>query len=80
VNVGCVPKKVMWNTAMHAELIHDHKEYGFDVEMKGFNWGFVHDILLSVVPPNLQNKSQNSFIIQYLQWKLYCSIFYKSFS
>ncbi|XP_076453867.1 glutathione reductase, mitochondrial-like [Babylonia areolata] len=38
VNVGCVPKKVMFNTAMHAEMIHDHKEYGFDVELKGFDW------------------------------------------
>ncbi|CAG2187283.1 GSR [Mytilus edulis] len=38
VNVGCVPKKVMFNTAMHAEFIHDHKDYGFDVDYKGFNW------------------------------------------
>ena len=38
VNVGCVPKKVMFNTAMHAEFIHDHKDYGFDVEFKSFNW------------------------------------------
>ena len=28
VNVGCVPKKVMFNCAMHAEMIHDHKDYG----------------------------------------------------
>jgi len=39
VNVGCVPKKVMFNTAMHAEMIKDHQGYGFDVEMKGFDWG-----------------------------------------
>ncbi|KAK3776325.1 hypothetical protein RRG08_039911 [Elysia crispata] len=39
VNVGCVPKKVMFNTARHAELLHDHKGYGFDVEVKGFDWG-----------------------------------------
>lgn len=38
VNVGCVPKKVMFNTAMHAEMIHDHKDYGFDVELKTFDW------------------------------------------
>ena len=32
VNVGCVPKKVMWNAASIAELLHhDAKEYGFDV-------------------------------------------------
>ena len=40
VNVGCVPKKVMFNTAMHAEMIHDHKDYGFDVELKQFDWRF----------------------------------------
>nr|KAG5696721.1 hypothetical protein BaRGS_028841 [Batillaria attramentaria] len=28
----------MFNTAMHAEMIHDHKGYGFDVELKGFDW------------------------------------------
>lgn len=38
VNVGCVPKKVMFNTAVHAEFIHDHKDYGFDVDFKGFDW------------------------------------------
>ncbi|XP_013069703.2 glutathione reductase, mitochondrial-like isoform X1 [Biomphalaria glabrata] len=38
VNVGCVPKKVMYYTASHAELIHEHKGYGFDVEFKGFDW------------------------------------------
>ena len=36
--MGCVPKKVMFNTAMHAEMIHDHKDYGFDVELKKFDW------------------------------------------
>lgn len=41
VNVGCVPKKVMFNTAMHAEFIHDHKGYGFDVDFKNFDWGSV---------------------------------------
>lgn len=29
VNVGCVPKKVMWNATMIAEALHDSKEYGF---------------------------------------------------
>ncbi|XP_059144464.1 glutathione reductase, mitochondrial-like [Physella acuta] len=38
VNVGCVPKKVMYNTALHAEFIQEHKGYGFDVELKGFDW------------------------------------------
>ncbi|CAG5122548.1 unnamed protein product [Candidula unifasciata] len=41
VNVGCVPKKVMYNTAVHAEFIKDHKGYGFDVDVRGFDWGAV---------------------------------------
>uniref|UniRef100_A0A672ZXY0 Glutathione reductase, mitochondrial n=1 Tax=Sphaeramia orbicularis TaxID=375764 RepID=A0A672ZXY0_9TELE len=38
VNVGCVPKKVMWNAAVHAEYLHDHSDYGFDVENVRFSW------------------------------------------
>lgn len=38
VNVGCVPKKVMFNAAAHAEYIRDHKDYGFNVEKKEFNF------------------------------------------
>ncbi|EDY87164.1 glutathione-disulfide reductase [gamma proteobacterium HTCC5015] len=39
VNVGCVPKKVMWYAAATAEAIHDAADFGFDVELKGFDWG-----------------------------------------
>ncbi|MGL4381199.1 MAG: glutathione-disulfide reductase [Vibrio sp.] len=39
VNVGCVPKKVMWYGAQIAEAMHLYaKDYGFDVEVKNFNW------------------------------------------
>ncbi|MGL4222470.1 MAG: glutathione-disulfide reductase [Shewanella sp.] len=39
VNVGCVPKKVMWYGAQVAEAIHLYaKDYGFDVEVKHFDW------------------------------------------
>lgn len=38
VNVGCVPKKVMFNTALHAEFLHDCSDYGFDVTSNGFDW------------------------------------------
>lgn len=41
VNVGCVPKKVMYNCAIHAEYLHDHKEYGFDVAPAKFNWALI---------------------------------------
>ncbi|KAK7920306.1 glutathione reductase [Apiospora marii] len=32
VNVGCVPKKVTFNAAMLAEMMHDAKAYGFSLE------------------------------------------------
>lgn len=39
VNVGCVPKKVMWFAAHVAESIHLYaKEYGFDIAVNKFNW------------------------------------------
>lgn len=38
MNVGCVPKKIMFSCASHAENIHEHEGYGFDVELKGFDW------------------------------------------
>jgi glutathione reductase (NADPH) len=41
VNVGCVPKKVMWNTASVAEAVHDAPHYGFSLEQRGFDWSAV---------------------------------------
>ena len=39
VNVGCVPKKVMWHGAQIAEAMNLYAEdYGFDVDVKGFDW------------------------------------------
>jgi glutathione reductase (NADPH) len=39
VNVGCVPKKVMWHGAQIAEAIKLYAEdYGFDVDLKSFSW------------------------------------------
>ncbi|MCG9760385.1 glutathione-disulfide reductase [Pseudoalteromonas sp. S4498] len=40
VNVGCVPKKAMWHGAQVAEAIKLYApDYGFDVELKNFDWG-----------------------------------------
>jgi glutathione reductase (NADPH) len=39
VNVGCVPKKVMWNASRLNEMLGTANEYGFDVERGYFNWG-----------------------------------------
>jgi glutathione reductase (NADPH) len=38
VNLGCVPKKIMWNAASHAEHLHDLADYGFDVAVRGVSW------------------------------------------
>jgi len=44
VNVGCVPKKVMWNAASISETLHDMHHYGFSGYESGavhFDWGYI---------------------------------------
>ncbi|APZ44357.1 glutathione-disulfide reductase [Acidihalobacter ferrooxydans] len=38
VNVGCVPKKVMWFGAQLAHALADARDYGFDVTRGDFDW------------------------------------------
>ena len=38
VNVGCVPKKVMWQTASQAHHLKHAADYGFDVQVNGHDW------------------------------------------
>ncbi|MBS0469370.1 MAG: glutathione-disulfide reductase [Proteobacteria bacterium] len=39
VNVGCVPKKIMWHAAQIAEAIrHYGPDYGFDTTVNRFDW------------------------------------------
>ncbi len=38
VNVGCVPKKIMWFGANLVHSIKDAASYGLDVSQQGFNW------------------------------------------
>lgn len=39
VNVGCVPKKVMWYSAQIADAINKYgSDYGFNTELKSFEW------------------------------------------
>lgn len=38
VNVGCVPKKVMWFAGQIADAIKLAPDYGFNVQMKGLDW------------------------------------------
>jgi glutathione reductase (NADPH) len=41
VNVGCVPKKLMWYAAELARGLADAREYGFDVEIGRHDWGLL---------------------------------------
>jgi glutathione reductase (NADPH) len=38
VNVGCVPKKVMWYAAEHAHHFQHAADYGFDIDVIGHDW------------------------------------------
>jgi glutathione reductase (NADPH) len=38
VNVGCVPKKVMWNAAQIAHALHDASDYGFGALEVSHDW------------------------------------------
>jgi glutathione reductase (NADPH) len=38
VNVGCVPKKVMWHAAQLAHAAHDAHDYGFELTLGRHDW------------------------------------------
>jgi glutathione reductase (NADPH) len=38
VNVGCVPKKIMWNASAIAGALADASGYGFDVSVERLDW------------------------------------------
>jgi glutathione reductase (NADPH) len=38
VNVGCVPKKIMYNAASLSEIFRDAAGYGFALDVTGFDW------------------------------------------
>jgi glutathione reductase (NADPH) len=39
VNLGCVPKKIMWYGASIAHMLEDAPAYGFALKREGFDWG-----------------------------------------
>jgi len=41
VNVGCVPKKIMWYTAHFAHMLEHAGDFGFDVSVRGHVWSDV---------------------------------------
>ncbi|XP_028929575.1 glutathione reductase, mitochondrial [Ornithorhynchus anatinus] len=65
VNVGCVPKKVMWNTAVHSEFMHDQVDYGFQSCDPKFNWRVIkekRDAYVSRLNSIYQNNLNKSHI------------------
>lgn len=64
VNVGCVPKKVMFNVASVGEILHDAKQFGFEVSGYKFNWNALKTArdnyikrLNNIYTKNLQNSN-----------------------
>jgi glutathione reductase (NADPH) len=41
VNVGCVPKKIMWNAAQIGHALHDAADYGFDIAIGRQDWSLL---------------------------------------
>jgi len=41
VNVGCVPKKIMWYAAHHAHMLEHAKDFGFEVSVNDHAWSNV---------------------------------------
>ena len=39
VNVGCVPKKIMWNAGQLGHALHDAADYGFELTLGQHDWG-----------------------------------------
>eukprot|EP00531_Pseudo-nitzschia_arenysensis_P017946 CAMPEP_0116144132 /NCGR_PEP_ID=MMETSP0329-20121206/15828_1 /TAXON_ID=697910 /ORGANISM="Pseudo-nitzschia arenysensis, Strain B593" /LENGTH=612 /DNA_ID=CAMNT_0003639513 /DNA_START=83 /DNA_END=1921 /DNA_ORIENTATION=- len=72
VNVGCVPKKVMWNAASIAENVHEMHRYGFsmrDEDAISFDWTFLQERrdayikrLNGIYERNLKNSDVKRFI------------------
>lgn len=69
VNVGCVPKKIMWTTSQVAEIIRDAPGYGFDIKSNGFDWSKVKTArdayvarLNDIYHRNLSNSKVDEFV------------------
>src|SRR3974377_2595199 len=51
VNVGCIPKKIMWNAAELGAALADARDYGFTVEAGAIDWAdLVHKRDASIQP------------------------------
>ena len=68
VNVGCVPKKVMWYTADHMHHFEHAADYGFDIQVNGHDWAALKarrdayvERLNGIYSKNLDNKGVEYF-------------------
>ena len=64
-DVGCVPKKIMWNAAEIAKALHDASSYGFEVPKFSHDWAklqHVRDSYLSTLFGIYQQKLQEAGI------------------
>src|SRR5437762_1974560 len=43
VNVGCVPKKIMWNAGHIAHTLEDAADYGFSIGPHPLDWSVLKD-------------------------------------
>lgn len=68
VNVGCVPKKVMWHASMLAEGLIDAKGYGFEISAPKLNWANLvknrqaYIARLNTIYENMLNKNKIKYI------------------
>lgn len=63
VNVGCVPKKIMWYAAHHRHQAELARTFGFELDVRGHDWGLLKERrdayierLNAIYERNLQNK------------------------
>ncbi|XP_001635558.3 glutathione reductase, mitochondrial isoform X2 [Nematostella vectensis] len=74
VNVGCVPKKIMFNAAMCAETLPYYKDYGFDVTLNKFTWKNIkekrdaHVSKLNTIYENNLGKAHVDFVAGHAQF------------
>ncbi|MFC1665226.1 glutathione-disulfide reductase [Pseudomonadota bacterium] len=71
VNVGCVPKKIMWTTSQVAEILHDAPGYGFDLQVNGFDWARIkraRDAYIERLNGIYHRNLNNSNVVEHAGW------------
>lgn len=76
VNVGCVPKKVMWNTSHVADILAIAPEYGFKLKKQEFDWTVVkkaRDAYVARLNDIYHRNLDNSKVEKFLGWGKFVS-------